>query len=44
MTLPASAGNVLFGVSGQAKIFGERRSLAARVYTIVANLTKAHVW
>jgi hypothetical protein len=42
--LPASAGNALFGVSGEAKIFGERRSLAARGYTILANLTKAHVW
>ncbi len=44
MTLPASVGNALFGASGQAKVFGERRSLAARGITILANLTKAHVW
>jgi putative peptide zinc metalloprotease protein len=44
MALPASARNALFGVSGPAKIFGERRSLAARGYTILANLAKAHVW
>jgi putative peptide zinc metalloprotease protein len=44
MTLPGSAGNALFGVSGQAKIFGERRSLAARGFTILANLAKAHIW
>jgi putative peptide zinc metalloprotease protein len=44
MPLPASVGKVLFGDSGQAKIFGERRSLVARIYSILANLTKAHVW
>jgi len=44
MTLPASAGSTLFGVSGQALIFGERRSLAARGFTVLANLTKAHIW
>lgn len=44
MALPALAGNTLFGVSGQAKIFGARRSLAACGYTILANLTKAHLW
>jgi putative peptide zinc metalloprotease protein len=44
MALPASAGNALYGVSGQAIVFGQRRSLAARGFTILANLTKAHVW
>jgi len=44
MPLPASAGKAFYGASGQAKIFGERRSLAARFLTILANLTKAHVW
>jgi putative peptide zinc metalloprotease protein len=44
MPLPASTGNPLFGVAGKARIFGERRSLASRAYTILANLTKAHVW
>lgn len=42
--LPASAGGAKFGASGQAKIFGERRSLAARGYTVLANLIRAHVW
>jgi putative peptide zinc metalloprotease protein len=44
MTLPASAGEPLFGVSGQAKIFGERRSFAERLASTVINLIKAHVW
>lgn len=44
MTLPASAEYPMLGVSGQAKIFGERRSLAARVFTIVLNVVKAHLW
>ena len=44
MTLPASYGNTMFGVAGEAKIFGERRSLAARAYAMLANLTKAHIW
>jgi putative peptide zinc metalloprotease protein len=44
MALPASAGNPRFGEAGAAKIFGVRRSLAGRVYTVVANLVKAHVW
>jgi putative peptide zinc metalloprotease protein len=44
MTLPTSAGTPLFGVSGQAKIFGKRRSVAARGFTVLANLAKAHVW
>jgi putative peptide zinc metalloprotease protein len=44
MPLPASAGNPLFGTSGQAKIFGVRRSFAERTLTVVFNLVKAHVW
>jgi len=44
MTLPTSAGSPLFGVSGQAKIFGERRSFAERVSSTVINLIKAHLW
>jgi hypothetical protein len=42
--LPTSGGNELYGVSGQARIFGKRRSLAARGFAILANLTKAHIW
>jgi putative peptide zinc metalloprotease protein len=42
--LPAAQGQPLFGVSGNAKIFGKRRSLAGRVLIEVSNLVKAHVW
>lgn len=44
MELPAANGNPMFGVSGEAKIFGERRSLAGRILTSAFNLVKAHVW
>jgi hypothetical protein len=44
MTLPASAENPPFGVAGEAKLFGTRRSLASRIFTVALNLTKAHVW
>ena len=44
MTLPASAGNPLFGVSGEAKIFGKRRSIAGGLPSPSMNLLKAHVW
>ena len=42
--LPPSAGNPLFGVSGEAKIFGARHCIAERFLTIAFNLVKAHVW
>jgi hypothetical protein len=42
--LPASAGNPLFGVSGEARIFGARHSIAERFLTVAFNLVKAHVW
>jgi putative peptide zinc metalloprotease protein len=44
VTLPASAGNPLFGVSGKARIFGVRRSLAGRFLEMLLNLIKAHLW
>jgi putative peptide zinc metalloprotease protein len=44
LVLPASAGNPLIGDSGQALIFGDRRSLAARFFEIAADLVKTHVW
>ncbi len=44
MALPDSAGNQLLGISGPAKIFGVRRSLAGRGLSLVLNLVKAHVW
>jgi len=44
MTLPASSGNPMFGLAGEAKIFGVRRSLAERFLVEIFNLVKAHVW
>jgi multidrug efflux pump subunit AcrA (membrane-fusion protein) len=44
MVLPASAGNPLFGISGEAKIFGKRHSIAGRFAIVCMNLLKAHVW
>ena len=34
----------LFGVAGEAKIFGVRRSAAERLVTVATNLVKAHLW
>lgn len=42
--LPPSAGSPRIGVSGEAKIFGVRRSFASRILTIALNLVKAHLW
>lgn len=44
IVLPASAGNPRFGVAGRAVIFGARRSVAERLFTIAADLVRAHVW
>jgi putative peptide zinc metalloprotease protein len=44
MVLPASAGSPRFGEAGRAMIFGARRSVAERLFTIAADLVKAHVW
>jgi len=44
ITLPASAGDLPLGLSGQARIFGERRSVAARLATVTMNVVRAHVW
>jgi putative peptide zinc metalloprotease protein len=44
MTLPESSGNPMFGLTGEAKIFGARHSLAERLLTGTLNLVKAHVW
>jgi hypothetical protein len=44
MALPEAAGDPLYGVSGSAKIFGQRRSLAGRFLTTIVSLLKAHVW
>jgi putative peptide zinc metalloprotease protein len=44
MTLPPSAGSPRIGISGEAKVFGTRRSLASRILIVALNLIKAHVW
>ena len=43
MTLP-SYESTMIGVSGQAKVFGTRRSIAGRISTGLINLLKAHAW
>jgi putative peptide zinc metalloprotease protein len=42
--LPMADGNPMYGLSGQAKVFGMRRSLAGRVAMEVSDLVKAHAW
>lgn len=42
--LPAEEGGLMYGLSGQAMIFGERRSLAGRIGMTVSDLVRAHVW
>jgi hypothetical protein len=32
------------GISGEAKIFGKRRSLAQRILTILGNVMRTHFW
>jgi hypothetical protein len=44
MTLPAESGDPMYGLSGEAKIFGVRRSLAERGFLLVFELAKAHLW
>lgn len=44
MTLPATAGDPPFGMAGEAKIFGRRRSLMQRFAASAYDLAKAHIW
>ncbi len=44
MTLPAASGDPMYGLSGEAKIFGVRRSLTERGFLLVFELAKAHLW
>jgi hypothetical protein len=44
MQMPASDDDLPIGISGHARIFGKRRSLAERAGTVLLNLVKAHVW
>jgi multidrug efflux pump subunit AcrA (membrane-fusion protein) len=40
----ADMGEIRPGMSGQAKIFGRRRSLAERIATIFGNVLRTHFW
>jgi len=44
MPLPGSAGVPPLGTAGQAKIFGQRHSLAERSMRLIADLVRAHAW
>jgi putative peptide zinc metalloprotease protein len=44
MPLPPSAGEPPLGVAGEAKIFGQRHSIAARAIRVVSDLVRAHAW
>ena len=44
IALPRSAGDPLIGESGQARIFGRRRSIAERIFNVAFNLARAHVY
>jgi len=44
LPLPASATGLPLGLSGEARIFGRRRSLFQHGVTIVENLVRAHLW
>jgi putative peptide zinc metalloprotease protein len=44
MPLPRASGDLPFGMSGAAKIFGERRSVMMRCVRVASNLVRAHVW
>jgi putative peptide zinc metalloprotease protein len=42
--LPDQEGDLPIGISGEAKIFGARRSLFDRCATVLSNLFRAHIW
>jgi hypothetical protein len=44
MPLPPSAAEPPLGVAGEAKIFGQRHSIAARAIRIISDLVRAHAW
>jgi hypothetical protein len=44
MPLPPSAGEPPLGVAGEAKIFGQRHSIATRAIRVVSDLVRAHAW
>jgi hypothetical protein len=44
MALGAEGGQIRPGMSGEAKIFGRRRSLAYRLATTFGNVLRTHFW
>jgi hypothetical protein len=42
--MPARDGDPMYGLSGQAMIFGERRSVAGRLAAAFSSLIKTHFW
>jgi multidrug efflux pump subunit AcrA (membrane-fusion protein) len=44
MPLGEPRGGMLPGMSGEARIFGRRRSLAARIMTSFSNVLRTHFW
>jgi pyruvate/2-oxoglutarate dehydrogenase complex dihydrolipoamide acyltransferase (E2) component len=44
MALPAGSPRLALGTVGVAKVFGARRSVAARAAAIVADVVRAHIW
>jgi hypothetical protein len=44
MALPVGSPRMALGTVGVAKVFGARRSLAARIVEVVVDLVRAHVW
>jgi hypothetical protein len=42
--LEEATGHILPGMSGEAKIFGRRRSLADRIFTAFGNVMHTHFW
>ncbi len=44
MMLPAGSPRLALGTAGVAKVFGARRSLAARIVEVLVDVVRAHVW
>jgi hypothetical protein len=44
VVLPVGSPRLALATAGVAKVFGARRSLAARIVDVVADVVRAHVW
>jgi hypothetical protein len=44
MTVEAMDNGIRAGMSGQAKIFGRRRSMAERIAIMLGNVLHTHFW